>query len=81
MIKRFRKWVAKHNHKVQGYIWIGLGIPTILFWKDSVLWVALMSIYANAEASFSAENAENGGGLTDKDKEWIMSVIRESKDE
>ena len=41
-------------------MWIGLGIPTLLFWKDSVLWVALMSIYANAEASFSANEAKKG---------------------
>lgn len=58
MIREARGWVAKHNHKIQGWIWLCLGIPTIVWWKDSVLWVALMSIYANAEASFSADQAK-----------------------
>jgi len=39
-------------------MWVVLGIPTILWWKDSILWVAIMSIYANAEASFSAHEAQ-----------------------
>jgi len=57
-MKKYRQWIGEHNHLVQGYIWILLGIPTIIWWKESVLWVALMSIYANAEASFSAHNAQ-----------------------
>ncbi|QBZ72709.1 hypothetical protein SEA_GODONK_90 [Gordonia phage GodonK] len=58
MITKVRRWIGENNHKIQGYIWIFLGIPTIVWWKDSVLWVALMSIYANAEASFSADQAK-----------------------
>lgn len=58
MIRKARNWIGENNHLVQAYIWILLGIPTVIWWKDSVLWVALMSIYANAEASFSAHKAQ-----------------------
>lgn len=58
MIKRTRHWITKHNHLIQGWVWIGLGVPTVLWWKDSILWVAIMSIYANAESSFSAHEAQ-----------------------
>lgn len=53
-----RKWLVRNNHRIQGYLWIGLGIPTLLWWKDSILWVALMSLYANAETSFGAHDAQ-----------------------
>jgi hypothetical protein len=35
-------------------IWILLIIPTLLWWKESILWVALMSIWANVVGHFSA---------------------------
>jgi len=28
--------------------WLLLAVPTVLWWKDSVLWVAFCSLYANA---------------------------------
>lgn len=39
-------------------VWVLLAIPTLLWWKDAIVWVALMSIYANAEASLAAYNAQ-----------------------
>ncbi len=34
-------------------------IPVTLLWlKDSILWVAMMSLYANIEASAAAEEAK-----------------------
>lgn len=27
--------------------WTGLAIPTVLWWKTSIAWVAFMSLYAN----------------------------------
>jgi hypothetical protein len=36
-----------------------LMVPVTLIWlKDSVLWIALMSLYANIEASASAREAK-----------------------
>lgn len=38
-------------------IWLSLAIPTALFWKESVLWVAFMSLYANFVGHMSAAKA------------------------
>jgi len=38
----------KHStiHLILGIIWLGLLYPTIFYWKESILWLGLMSIYA-----------------------------------
>lgn len=40
------------------WFWISLIIPTLIWWKESILWVAIMSLYANIEASASAHEAQ-----------------------
>lgn len=35
-------------------VWITLIVPTLLWWKESILWVALMSIWANVVGHYSA---------------------------
>lgn len=45
--------------------WIALIVPTVLWWKDSILWVALMSIWANVSthwSAFQAARSEQKGG-------------------
>lgn len=37
--------------------WALLGIPTVLLWKQSILWVAFMSLYANFVGHFSGWDA------------------------
>lgn len=34
--------------------WVALIIPTVLWWRESILWVAIMSVWANIAAHFSA---------------------------
>lgn len=41
-------------HLLMMTVWALLTIPTLLIWKESVLWVALMSLYANFVGHFSA---------------------------
>lgn len=41
-----RKVKKKYHYFALGF-WLLAIIPTILFWKDSVLWIAIMSLYAN----------------------------------
>lgn len=41
-------------HLVMMGVWAVLVIPTLLWWKNSVLWVAFLSLYANFAAEFSA---------------------------
>jgi hypothetical protein len=50
--------IKKDYHTYLMYFWILMIIPTLLWWKESVLWVALMSLYANIEASASAREAK-----------------------
>jgi hypothetical protein len=36
------------------FLWIGLLVPSLLWWKNSILWVVLMSAYANIVGHWSA---------------------------
>ena len=46
--------VWRHFHAVATVVWFIAIIPTVLWWKESILWVALISCYANAGTHFSA---------------------------
>lgn len=56
--REWQQYIFRNNHFIQAYIWMALGIPTILWWKESILWVAIMSLYANIEASFAAHGSD-----------------------
>jgi hypothetical protein len=49
-------------------VWALTLAPSLLWWKDSILWVILLSVWANIAAHFSAwqgsraEDNGNGGG-------------------
>lgn len=38
-------------------IWLALVVPTVIWWRDSILWVGLMSVWANVASHFSAWQA------------------------
>ena len=44
-------------HLVAAGMWVGLAIPSLIWWKDSVLWVILISIYANIVGHLSGYSA------------------------
>jgi predicted ferric reductase len=44
----------RHVHATLTVVWFLAVVPTMLWLKESVLWVALMSCWANAAAHFSA---------------------------
>lgn len=44
-------------HLAATVTWLLLGIPTVIWWKQSILWVAIMSLYANFVGHFSAYQA------------------------
>lgn len=52
------RWMKDNRHLVLAYLWIVLAIPALLWWKESVLFVILLSLYANWEASLAAHNAK-----------------------
>jgi hypothetical protein len=52
-------------HKWATIAWAALAVPTLLWWRDSVAWVALMSLYANVAshwAAYQASRLESDGG-------------------
>jgi hypothetical protein len=44
---------ARWLHLVMAISWTLLMVPTLLWWKNSILWVASMSLYANVAAHLS----------------------------
>jgi hypothetical protein len=47
------RWV----HLALAATWALLGIPTVVWWKESILWVAFMSLWANIVGHLSAYDA------------------------
>ena len=47
----------KRCHLVAAVMWVGLAIPSLIWWKNSVLWVILISIYANIVGHLSGYSA------------------------
>ncbi|MBS2912017.1 hypothetical protein KFV97_08370 [Klebsiella pneumoniae] len=47
----------KRCHLVAAVMWVGVAIPSLIWWKDSVLWVILISIYANIVGHLSGYSA------------------------
>lgn len=47
----------KRCHLVAAVMSVGLAIPSLIWWKDSVLWVILISIYANIVGHLSGYSA------------------------
>lgn len=35
-------------------LWVSLMVPTVVWWKESILWVAVMSVWANVGSHWSA---------------------------
>lgn len=44
-------------HLVCTFVWLSLAVPTVLWWKTSIAWVAWMSLYANVVGHWSAWQA------------------------
>lgn len=47
-------WYKKNRHLCEAYLWVVLAIPSILWWKNSILWVITISLYANYKTAISA---------------------------
>ena len=47
------RWHANH-HLYEAMFWAAAAIPTLIWWRESVLWVAMMSLYANYKTAIGA---------------------------
>lgn len=41
-------------HGIATLAWVALLVPSVLWWKESLLWIILMSGWANVASHFSA---------------------------
>lgn len=44
-------------HASATILWALLSIPTLIWWRESILWVAFMSLYANVASHWAAWQA------------------------
>jgi hypothetical protein len=44
----------KRFNLIMTVVWILLAIPTVTSWRDSLLWIAFMSVWNNVFTHFSA---------------------------
>jgi hypothetical protein len=54
------RWLARF-HLAMMAVWVGLAIPGLIFWKESVTFVIILSLYANfagEAAAWQASRAE-----------------------
>jgi len=63
---------ATYMHITLATIWGILAIPTALFWSNSILWILMISIYANIGAHLAAYEGA-------KDDAQIAELIDEVK--
>ncbi|MGO4745624.1 hypothetical protein [Serratia quinivorans] len=49
--------LIKKSHLFMSLLWVILAIPSVIWWKDSVLWVIIISIYANIVGHLSGYTA------------------------
>lgn len=60
-----RKWLKENQYIIRAWIWIALIIPGVIWWKESVLFVIILSLAANIDTALGAHEAhkarkENG---------------------
>jgi hypothetical protein len=44
-------------HLILTWLWVLLIVPTILWWKDSILFIGIVSVYANVVSHWTAYQA------------------------
>lgn len=47
------EWLRRY-HLLAMMVWAGLALPGIIWWKESITFVIIMSLYANFAAEFAA---------------------------
>lgn len=53
-------------HLVLLSVWAVLLIPTLIWWRDSILWVAFMSLYAIVTSHWGAYEAAKAKDIAEK---------------
>jgi hypothetical protein len=70
-----RWWL--YGNAVATVAWLILGIPTLLWWKDDIAWVAWMSLYANFASHLACCMALLNERKTAELTEQVSTVLEE----
>lgn len=65
-------------HRLRALVWLALAVPAVLFWRDSVLFVILASVYANVVSDLGAAEAADDTAVTDR-LDRIETLLREER--
>lgn len=60
-------WYRENRHLAEAYLWIALAVPSIIWWKDSILWVITISLYANYKTAISAHEGRKARKAAESD--------------
>jgi hypothetical protein len=63
----FQDFSDRKIHLTLTFVWSAMLIPTLIWWKESILWVAFMSLYANVVghwSAYQAARAEEANGVS-----------------
>lgn len=61
-------------------VWVVLLVPTLVWWRNSIMWVLIVSLYANAAAHWSAYQGSRASvkveqnGDSDKDSSTAVNT-------
>jgi hypothetical protein len=60
-----RDWLRENQYLIRAWVYIALTIPGVIWWRESVLFVILLSLGANIDTALGAHEAhksrrENG---------------------
>ena len=56
--------IAEKGHLILIVVWVLLLIPTVVWWSQSILWVAFMSVYAIIAQHATGYSAARGARKT-----------------
>ncbi|CAI0987841.1 hypothetical protein [Serratia proteamaculans] len=67
-MKKMTPRAIRKAHLLMSLLWAFLAVPSVIWWKDSVLWVIIISIYANVVghlAGYTAARADEAAEATE----------------
>lgn len=67
-------------HLLMVTLWALLLAPTLLWWWESILWVAIMNLYANLAGHWSAYQAAHAEERLVKKFRKLLEEVRQSKE-
>lgn len=70
-------WVLQHQHTMLAILWVLLIPPALLWWKESVLFVILLSLYANYESSMAAREAKKDHQQIEETHTMVLELLEE----